>query len=128
VERSFRFPATLDAPWLARRALDGWLDDLLGSERGNDVRLLTTELITNAIRHGGVSSLEQVIVDVRTADDLLSVSVEQPTSAGRAAIRMRDVGSGGFGLRLVDRLADDWGVVQGIPGSVWFGVRRSTDG
>jgi anti-sigma regulatory factor (Ser/Thr protein kinase) len=129
LERSFRFPATVDAPRLARHALDGWVNDLIGIDRGDDVRLLATELVTNAIQHGGVSSREEVTVDVSATDGFLSVVVGQPTSAEQAVTPTgRRPDEGGLGLHLVDRLADAWGVVPGIPGSVWFDVVRSGGG
>lgn len=126
MERSFHFPATVDAPRLARRALDGWVNDLVGADRGDDVRLLTTELVTNVIRHGGVSSREEVTVDVSATEDFVSVAVGQPTSAEEASTPTgQRPDEGGLGLQLVDRMADAWGVAPGIPGSVWFGIVRS---
>lgn len=128
MERSFRFPATADAPRLARHELDGWLNDLLGPDRADDVRLLTTELITNAIRHGGVRGDDDITLDVEASGASVTIAVTQPTSPDGARMRLGDVEApetGGFGLQLVDRLANEWGVDRGTPGSVWFGVLRS---
>ena len=97
----------------------------MGPSRADDVRLLTTELVSNAVRHGHVPPDDEITVDVRTSPASVTVAVGQPTSAERVGVRMGDGDEpevGGFGLHLVDRLADEWGVDHGIPGSVWFGV------
>jgi anti-sigma regulatory factor (Ser/Thr protein kinase) len=121
LERSFRFPATADAPRLARQALDGWMNALVGAERADDARLLTSELISNAIRHGDVPSGGGLTVSVQADDSTLTIGVEQPTSAAPAqVVEPWDDRSGGYGLRLVDALADSWGVEEGVPGRVWF--------
>ncbi|HSL10909.1 MAG TPA: ATP-binding protein [Actinomycetota bacterium] len=126
MERSFRIPATPDASRVARQALDGWLNDLVGRDRADDVRLLTTELVSNAIRHGGVPQGSDITVDVAAFESSVTVFVRQPTSVERVALRTGGAPEeGGLGLQLVDRLADGWGVEHGIPGSVWFGVLGS---
>jgi anti-sigma regulatory factor (Ser/Thr protein kinase) len=101
------------------------MNDLLGAERADDARLLTSELISNAIRHGDVPDTGAVTVDVRDSASSVTIAVTQPTSVGRVGLRSREAPQrGGVGLRLVDQLADEWGVTHGIPGSVWFGVLR----
>jgi anti-sigma regulatory factor (Ser/Thr protein kinase) len=129
MEGSFRFPANVDASRLARRALDGWVNDLVGPQRGDDLRLLATELISNVVRHGDVSEGEDILLDVETSESSVTVIVGQPTSVERVAMRSGEESrEGGFGLQLVDRLSDEWDVHQGTPGSVWFGVLRLPEG
>jgi anti-sigma regulatory factor (Ser/Thr protein kinase) len=88
------------------------------------LRLLVTELVTNSVRH--------------TAADSLTLSV----AIGRSAVltEVADTGPGfdpqcvensgnedtGWGLYLVERLADKWGVRHDGPSKrVWFELRRA---
>jgi anti-sigma regulatory factor (Ser/Thr protein kinase) len=79
--------------------------------------VLTGELASNAARHGG----EPIGMSVDIEDDGLRVSVHDrgpgfdPTDE---AIR-----SGGWGVRLVEALASDWGVRRDEGGTeVWFKI------
>lgn len=78
--------------------------NLLPDDRVEDVRLLTSELVANCVRHGrGV-----VGVVISTDDDHVIVTVSD-RGDGRARIRNRPAdGSGGYGLRLVEVLSDRW--------------------
>ena len=110
------------APAEARRSLGAGLGrvdpDLLGK-----LRLLVSELVSNSVRHAGLQS-----------DDLIRLSVWE--SAGRVRVEVTDPGGGfrprvpdpdllnptGWGLYLVDRLADRWGVATNGETRVWFEV------
>lgn len=82
-----------------------------------DVELLTSELVTNAIRHGRTEMLVTVDVD----DERVRVEVADRNPA-RPQLRVPDE-TGGRGLRLVDELSDRWGVHGGRPGkTVWFEI------
>jgi anti-sigma regulatory factor (Ser/Thr protein kinase) len=110
------------APAEARRSLGASLgrvdQDLLGK-----LRLLVSELVSNSVRHAGLQE-----------DDLIRLSVWE--SAGRVRVEVTDPGGGfrprvpdpdpfnptGWGLYLVDRLADRWGVASDGETRVWFEV------
>jgi anti-sigma regulatory factor (Ser/Thr protein kinase) len=86
----------------------------LGRELRENAVLLTSELVANALKHGkGVVTLRVV----HESKDLLVEVADE----GRGAIEMTPKPSslGGWGLRVVDRLAADWGVRQGST-RVWF--------
>jgi phosphoserine phosphatase RsbU/P len=124
LERSIRIPATPDAPRRGRQALDGWLPHVVAPTRADDARLIATELMSNAVRHGGITAQDDITLSLGTDNGTVTIVVEQPTSASSA--RIADPSStereGGFGLMLVDRLADSWGVEHGRPGRVWFAI------
>jgi serine/threonine-protein kinase RsbW len=125
LELSFRFPATAEAPRLARQAMDGWLTERVGPERANDARLLASELVSNAVRHGDVPDGEVITLSVQASDSTVRIVVEQPTSTSPALMLEPSAApEGGFGLNLVARLADSWGVEHGVPGKVWFSIVR----
>jgi anti-sigma regulatory factor (Ser/Thr protein kinase) len=78
--------------------------------------LLTSELVTNAVRHAATEILLRVEVEERT----IRVEVKDESTA---MPRVRDdVGVGGYGLRIVDELASRWGIER-LPNdgkTVWF--------
>ena len=76
----------------------------------DDARLLLTELITNAIRHGHLEHGDRIAVTIRREAAALLVEVSDPGD-GIAPSDSRPPGSGdGWGLTLLDRLAEAWGV------------------
>jgi anti-sigma regulatory factor (Ser/Thr protein kinase) len=81
----------------------------------DDVRLATSELVTNVVRHtpdGG----ELRAWDPRP-DVPLRLEVEDP-DPGVPAIPADTPAIGGRGLRIVSAVADEWGVEQRPPGKV----------
>jgi signal transduction histidine kinase len=83
------------------------------------VMLMVSELVTNAVRHTGTRFTISVKVDQR------AVRVEvTDTGIGMPVRRSpRPTEPGGRGLRIVDTLAREWGVVRTSPGkTVWFTV------
>ena len=115
----------LDAPRRAR----GLARDLLGGRladprRRNDLLILVTELVTNAVRHAGLG-----------ADDAIELRLEGRTGAIRAEVRdpgpgfvpvEREPGpGGGFGLVLLRTISDRWGIDAAGPTCVWFELDAS---
>ena len=110
-------PSTTAAPARARGALDEVAADL-APERLGDVRLLVSELVTNAVRHAAGDVLRLVIARRR---GVLRVEVHDPGEGFEVSPPSPDPHrSSGWGLVLVDELADRWGV-DGTPRTrVWF--------
>ena len=106
----------------ARRALGG-LRDLVGRQRLQDVYLLVSELVTNGVRHGGAGEDDFLDLSVLRQGSRLRVVVTDwgPGFDGRPRPRNRADQTGGWGLYLVDRLADRWGVQRDDDATtVWF--------
>jgi anti-sigma regulatory factor (Ser/Thr protein kinase) len=121
---AFQLNGGLEASLAARQALVERDGELPAAVR-QDVLLLLTELVTNAVRHGGVDSRRPVRVEVRRWRRLVRVEVAD-RGAGFSAVpsprRPRDE-PGGWGLFLVERIADRWGVEHTSPGAcVWFEI------
>jgi anti-sigma regulatory factor (Ser/Thr protein kinase) len=118
-------PVAATASMLARRALDGWLEEVVDEGSAADSRLAATELVTNAVRHSGLQAGDQVVLTALAMPRLVRIEVEQASSAAAARIvdptECRD-GDGGYGLRIVDEVAHRWGVEPGPPGRVWFEI------
>jgi anti-sigma regulatory factor (Ser/Thr protein kinase) len=87
-----------------------------------DVRLLVSEVVTNAVRHGGGGRRQHISMDLRFTDDgLIRVEVTDGGpgfTPGRP--EPRPDRAGGWGLVLLDRLADRWGVDLTGDTMVWF--------
>jgi len=94
-----------------------------------DVQLAVSEIVTNAVRHGGLrEGVDAVRITVGTGEDSVTITVEQPTKAEGVEIgepRLQEDDPGGFGLHLVDQVADSWGHDAGPPGRVWLTFARS---
>lgn len=102
-------PVDQTAPASARR----WLVEcgVVGSNRLSDVLLLTSELVTNAVKHGS-SYGSGIDLRVRSEPGLLRVEVEADGASFTPPADEDLVvpGSGGMGLRLLRSLADRWDV------------------
>jgi anti-sigma regulatory factor (Ser/Thr protein kinase) len=117
-----------DAAAIARDALLQ-LEDVLGPRLLEDLRLVTSELVTNAVRHGGCGSDLLLRVDARATPVLVEVEDGGPGFVPVYPPRPGELS--GWGLCLVDRLADRWGVaVTGIGTRVWAELpgRRTVHG
>jgi anti-sigma regulatory factor (Ser/Thr protein kinase) len=117
-------PASYHAPSIARRALDGWLSDVVEERTAEDVRVAATEVVANAVRHGGLQKDDTIIL-CGSVGDVVKISVKQPSPVVGAEVQPQaDLPEGGLGLRIVDKVATRWGVNQGPPGVVWFEVDK----
>jgi two-component sensor histidine kinase len=105
---------------LARQALLAWVGSLRpAAHLADDVALIVSELVTNAIVHARSAPVvhgtyEHGCLRLEVHDG----AVAPPTMATHG----RDVG--GYGLRIVDRLAQSWGWVPTDDGKrVWAELR-----
>ena len=117
-----RFAPNKDAPAHARRALD----ELAGELPANvleDVRLLVSELVTNSIRHASLSADQWVALAVQIEGDTVRVEVIDPGPGFRPSIfRPTLYQESGWGLYLVEQVANRWGVVDDGSIHVWFEI------
>jgi signal transduction histidine kinase len=106
------------APETARRSLEplrGSFTDPLVDE----AMLLLSEVVTNSVRHADLGPSDRIDVRVRGGASGLHVDVID-AGPGFDPDRVRARAAGGFGLRLVDRLAARWGVARDDVTRVWF--------
>jgi len=111
------------APGLARTALRSLNGSLAGL--GHSVRLLVTELVTNAVKHAGTGTDRTVRVRLECCPGHVRGEVTDDGPGfeplqGRRIDPIED----GFGLTLVDQLADRWGVDVAEGTRVWFEIDR----
>lgn len=118
---SVQFDAGPSAAAWARNALIA-LEHRVDPDLMEDVRLLVSELVTNSVRHsrpaGDPVRLEVSIDSRGVRVDVLDHGTgfePQPRDPHRTK-------PGGWGLFLVDKLADRWGVVRNHFTHVWFEI------
>ena len=125
-EVDLRLPGDPGAASTARRSL-AILANKVSREVYEDVRLLVTELITNSVRHAGLNGKASIHLRVSAEDDLVRVEVEDPGTGfeprDRSALLTE---ASGWGLYLVEKLTDRWGVKSAGGTCVWFEIDSPT--
>jgi anti-sigma regulatory factor (Ser/Thr protein kinase) len=114
--------ANASAPSHARRAVDE-LESDLGERVAEDIRLLVSELVTNSIRHSGTPRNRPIEFALSASPEVIRIEVLdrgswRPPSPDPG-------GTSGWGLFLVDRLSDRWGVEHDQGTRAWFEIDRS---
>ena len=116
-------PKSREAPGLARDAVQE-LRGKVPDDFVEDTALLASELVSNGVKYGGEGQIKlQLEADperVRAEIVDQGSGFEPETRANR---NMALTDEGGWGLHLVETLADDWGVHEGST-HVWFEIRR----
>jgi anti-sigma regulatory factor (Ser/Thr protein kinase) len=110
----------MDAPARVRAALKA-LNGGLG-EKSDDVKLLATELVSNAVVHAGVDHDSYMHFALSALPDWITAALEYPGEPFTASVEPEE---GHFGLYLVERLSDSWGFERtGDKNRVWFEISR----
>jgi integral membrane sensor domain MASE1/anti-sigma regulatory factor (Ser/Thr protein kinase) len=110
---------------LARKAI-GDLEAVLDRALFANVRLLVSELVSNSVRHAQVSGGEAVELRAVVFADRVRVEVSDHGEGFERKTHIPDRESpSGWGLYLVDQLADRWGVMREDATRVWFEIDRS---
>jgi anti-sigma regulatory factor (Ser/Thr protein kinase) len=111
-----------EAPADARRALSS-VEDHVDGRLMDDVRLLVSELVTNSVIHSGATLDGRPIqLCLRVSSDEVRCEVSDDGSWRDPVPDPR--GLSGWGLQLVDRLSDRWGVIRNDETTVWFEIER----
>jgi anti-sigma regulatory factor (Ser/Thr protein kinase) len=116
---------TPEAAAEARHALDD-VSSSIPDARLRDVRLLVSELVTNAVRHANLASGDMILLVIEVADSSLRVEVHDPGGGFVPTAPSPDPARpSGWGLYLVAELADRWGVDSDESTLVWFELDRA---
>jgi anti-sigma regulatory factor (Ser/Thr protein kinase) len=121
---ALELPAEPHSAKVARDAvagLDGHLGDVFG-----DVVLVISELVTNSVRHAGLDASGAVQLTVNVEGEMVRVAVRDPGPGFKPPAAPSDPAHvGGWGLVLVEQLADRWGVEHdGEATVVWCELKR----
>jgi anti-sigma regulatory factor (Ser/Thr protein kinase) len=113
-------PYAVTAARLALADLEAHLDTSVAF----DVRLLVSELVTNSVQHAQVAAEDSIILAVSFSDASVRVEVRDDGPGFEPpASPPPDDADAGWGLFLVEQLADAWGVGDEGKG-VWFEIDR----
>ena len=86
--------------------------------------LLSSELVTNAVKYGG----DHIVLSVRDEPEVIRFEVQDDGSRVPRMGAGATQALGGRGLLLVESLAHEWGTTRGSAGqagkSVWFTLRK----
>lgn len=117
----FTVPAHAMSLGFVRRAMYT-LGDTCGPEVAETLALVFTELMTNAIRHSGVPENDPLEVVLEIAGSHVRGSVSDRGNGFEPhAVHLPVGAEGGYGLRIVDRIAERWGAERdGARSTVWF--------
>ncbi len=102
-----RLPNDVRAPLLARAFVRKTLCERHSRETRDEVELLVSELVTNAVVHGG--SLVTMDLDCEGPDGI-AVEVADSSPTRPVARHPGPLEEGGRGMELVDLISDAWGV------------------
>ena len=120
---SVEIPVEAEAVAIARDLVRDTAVEAAGpQQRIDDLRLLTSEIVTNALRHAGLAAGDTVGVAVAVSGRRVRVEVADggPGFDPAAVHGPTSEGVGGWGLHLVKQLADAWGVTREDRNFVWF--------
>ena len=119
-----QLPVSPEAASAARHALDD-LGDAMSDARLRDVRLLVSEVVTNAVRHADLAAGDAIELVVELNGGALRVEVHDPGGGFVPTAPAPDpTRPSGWGLYLVAELADRWGVDSDETTLVWFEFDR----
>ncbi|HEX8156103.1 MAG TPA: ATP-binding protein [Solirubrobacteraceae bacterium] len=115
------FAGGRDAPGHVRAVVIGLLGDRLGTELLFDMGVLVSEVVTNAVRHGGANRHCIIVVHLALAPEVLRIEVcdQGPGFVAPRTPRRRAQG-GGSGLVLLEHMSSRWGVAVDDGTCVWF--------
>lgn len=116
---SLTLRARPEAATEARHALVGFALPQITRE---DLALIVTELVTNSVRHAGLSPGDRIDVEASTGPDGVQLAVHDGGPGFPVLTRVPNVKqcAGGRGLAIVDALSEAWGVDCAADGcTVW---------
>ena len=119
--RTIELPRDEQAPGRARNLIRS-LRPELGEQVVRDACLLISEVVSNSVVHGEGRSVRMVIDT--SPDGRLRCEVIDDGDGFVPRARAADQRTGGWGLEIVERVADRWGVREGST-HVWFELSRS---
>jgi anti-sigma regulatory factor (Ser/Thr protein kinase) len=125
-ERRFQLRGLPQAVGAARRALRDW-ERHFEPDLFYDLSLCVSELVTNTVRRGEPEAADPVELGVWRSATLIRAEIRQPRPdalvSKPATMVPRD-----WGMFIVDRVADRWGVDRSVGTLVWCEIDLARDG
>jgi anti-sigma regulatory factor (Ser/Thr protein kinase) len=119
-------PATDRAPQAARRLVATMLGVWGAGAMVEVAELVASELVSNSVRHAGDGG--DIELELSMDERVVRLCVADGSTLAPAIRIEREPGTGGLGLRLVDRVALRWGVDDYLFGKrVWVDLAIGSD-
>jgi anti-sigma regulatory factor (Ser/Thr protein kinase) len=123
MEHRATFELIPEAASQARAVVNDELGPSVSGKVLEDATLLVSELVTNAVRHALQGGIPEVELRLKVEPERVRVVVSDPGGGFNASPRLPTASeSSGWGLYLVDRIADRWGIVTKNRNEVWFEI------
>lgn len=132
MELDLRLPNSRKSVAAARHSVGGVLDNFVPNPLLETVQLLVSELVTNSLRHAGLSDDDWIRLRLNLSSEILRVEVIDPGNGFDPPEVAPDVAEdvpeqmSGWGLVLVKRLSKRWGVDVNDWTKVWFELDGET--
>ncbi|MFL6128758.1 MAG: SpoIIE family protein phosphatase [Mycobacteriales bacterium] len=114
-------PPTPESATVARWLVTDLLRDTVPPDAQDTAALLTTELVSNAIRH----TRDELVLTVHVGGGRLRVGVSDSSHRRPQLVQVGKRDTSGRGLQLVEALAEEWGIdpdERGLGKTVWFEI------
>lgn len=124
-ERTVDLPATAAAAGIARRELASTPG--IAGELGYKALLMASELIAVYVQNVEPDPRRRLELGIRVTPERVRIEVggPEPDVSPDDLLHSSETPSlGGMGLRIVDRMADSWGVQGEHETTIWFELRR----
>ena len=123
MEHRATFELAPEAASQARAVVNEELGRAVSDKVLENATLLVSELVTNAVRHAPREGIPEIELRLRLDPERVRVVVSDPGAGFVAEPRLPTASeSSGWGLYLVDRIADRWGVITKDRSEVWFEI------
>ncbi len=122
MEHRATFELVPEAASQARAVINDELGPAVSGKVLEDATLLVSELVTNAVRHAPRAGSPEVELRLKVDPERVRVVVSDPGGGFLAPRLPTAAESSGWGLYLVDRIADRWGVISTDRNEVWFEI------
>jgi anti-sigma regulatory factor (Ser/Thr protein kinase) len=129
IELDARLPTGATAPSSARALVVG-LRDRLAEDVLEDLVLVVSEVVTNCIRHAALGPGDDIVVHLLATPRGVRLEViDRGRGFDPPEVSAHDLTQpGGWGLYIVDQLADRWGVVRDSGTRLWLEIDTGPDG
>jgi anti-sigma regulatory factor (Ser/Thr protein kinase) len=125
-ERRFKLRGLPQAVGAARRVLRDW-ESRFEPDVFYDLSLCVSELVTNTVRRGQPAAGDEIELAVWRSETLIRAEIREPRS-DLVVAKPETMRAGDWGMFIVDRVADRWGVDRGEGTLVWCEIDLASDG
>lgn len=123
MEHRATFELDPEAASQARAVVNEELGRVVSAKVLEDATLLVSELVSNAVRHAPRAGVPEIELTLKLDPERVRVVVSDPGAGFVLEPRLPTASeSSGWGLYLVDRIADRWGVITKDRSEVWFEI------